>query len=236
MPAALDRSSPRCRAFTLVELLVVIVIIALLLLVLSPAISSALARARASTCQANLRQNNLILLDIARENNGWLTAFRDGAGSFPYRPYFLIGDRVNEGGKYTKEFDKSMHCPDMPRPGLAHWDSYGLNFGNHSAAGAEWTNSSNPGDPANVLTLRVDAITSPASYPLFADSLTSAGGEIFRINYSSNYAALRHDLRANMAFADGHAAGVPLADFRNFGMTRAYEWKGAGSFRVVDAP
>ena len=56
--------------FTLIELLVVIAIIAILAAMLLPALSSARASAKASTCLANLKQAGVAFMMYCDDNNG----------------------------------------------------------------------------------------------------------------------------------------------------------------------
>ena len=63
----------RIKGFTLIELLVVIAIIAILAAMLLPALSSARAAAKASTCAANLKQQGTIQVMYSSDNEGFLT-------------------------------------------------------------------------------------------------------------------------------------------------------------------
>lgn len=224
------------KAFTLVELLVVVTIIGVLMAVLVPALRSAWARGRAVTCQSNVRKNNQILLEISRDNSGVLNLFRDGAGGFNDRAFYMIGDRLYEGQerpRYTPELAKTMHCPEMPRPKTPFLECYGVNFASHPAINAIWSTS--PVAGANLSSLRVDLISSPAQFALLMDSLAPDGREVYRVNHGTNYPALRHERRCNAAFADGHAASIPLSDFPDLAMSKAYLWRSERNFEIQTA-
>ena len=59
----------RSRGFTLIELLVVIAIIAILAAILFPVFASAREKARQATCQSNLKQQGLAILQYVQDND-----------------------------------------------------------------------------------------------------------------------------------------------------------------------
>ena len=108
----------RKNAFTLIELLVVIAIIALLAAILFPVFSRARENARRATCQSNLKQLGLGLIQYSQDYDEWLPS-----GST---------DRAGWAGEiypYVKSIQVFV-CPSDPTvPGLS-WQSttsYALN-------------------------------------------------------------------------------------------------------------
>ncbi len=98
---SLYSNKQRRAAFTLIELLVVIATIAILTGLLLPALSSAKARGRQSSCTSNLHQIGLAMTMYADDHAGWLpTTMHDAGGQtnlswiFTLRPYVGNVDRI----------------------------------------------------------------------------------------------------------------------------------------------
>ena len=70
------------RAFTLIELLVVIAIIAVLTAIIFPVFASARAKARAATCQSNLRQIGVAIRMYADDYDGTFPYAKDSSDAY----------------------------------------------------------------------------------------------------------------------------------------------------------
>jgi prepilin-type N-terminal cleavage/methylation domain-containing protein len=90
--------TPRPRAFTLVELLVVIGIIALLIAILLPVVRKARESANVTACASNLRQVGIAILSYANDNKGRLPPSRinDGDKIYP-GGWFWSNELVRNG-------------------------------------------------------------------------------------------------------------------------------------------
>ena len=112
--------TPRTRAFTLVELLVVISIIALLIGILLPALGAARRTSRSIACASNQRQLGLAVYAYAGESKNFLPAsltkytapFGPGADLYWFQYFQLQGTAT---GAETKT-NNSATCPEDEEP------------------------------------------------------------------------------------------------------------------------
>ncbi len=207
---------PSC-GFTLIELLVVIAIVAILAAVLFPVFSHVRENARRTVCTSNLKQLGFAWQMYADDSDeracpSYHAGNADDAWDFHQDPTIKLWT-TGFLGVYTK--DGEIHgCPDNPfkaTPSSRPFNGYGYNA---TYIGGDYFGHPNgTGDyPACALAQIVapseTAVFSDAGYgPQSSDNFLRAPSEFLSYANSGN-TDFRHDLTANVCYADGHVKSV----------------------------
>ncbi|MDD2708194.1 MAG: prepilin-type N-terminal cleavage/methylation domain-containing protein [Verrucomicrobiae bacterium] len=220
----------KCRAFTLVELLVVVGILSLLAALLMPALKSARESAKQAVCMNNLRQIGLTFNQYAADNEGVAVLMMHHPGFSPSSSgwgNYLYGKLGNV--KYLKDY-RIAHCPAGPLTNIQtnqNWVSY--TYGCKQRVVTD-ENSFIPDDTynaSNTAFVNLANVRAPADYPMLVDSLNPANNYqtyIARITPNSTLGGvhLRHGACAMTLFADGHVELCDPARLKSIGFNKGF--------------
>ncbi len=214
----------KSKAFTLVELLVVIGIIALLISILLPSLNAAREAARKVQCASNQRQIALGVIQYTNDNHGFAPVVYDSGyattsgGYINQRLHSLkyIRTTATPGstGLAGGDVYQMYMCPTATVSDRPNWFSVGYNGIYFGKDERYYTKLSRVRRSAETM-MWVDAYEtsylygSADSYRVFCTFFYSTLTEYY------GYPAFRHRGYANVAYCDGHVAGLAKQDFLN---------------------
>jgi prepilin-type processing-associated H-X9-DG protein/prepilin-type N-terminal cleavage/methylation domain-containing protein len=246
-----DRISSNHPSFTLIELLVVVAIIAVLVAILLPALQLARESARCAACQSNVKQLNTTLQYWVDDFNGymlcdgipWDYGLNDRCGPGNYGSSYTWNHTWVGGNSRIKRYlPKPDLQPDPKKPTLSvlscpsygvveetwvgpvttGWyvenPHYGWNYG-----GLGWQSN------GYYSFHKLARVTDPGQTIAFTDS--SYGCVIHAdmpgyVTWPGGWPRLRHMLRANVGFLDGHVVPMDCASLQIDGHPTQYLWRG----------
>ncbi|MDR1281237.1 MAG: prepilin-type N-terminal cleavage/methylation domain-containing protein [Opitutaceae bacterium] len=193
----------RIAGFTLVELLTVIAIIGILAAIIIPVAGKVRDSARNAQCLGNLRQTGVAARLYIEDNKGMSppTSSVYSDKLWPYAYSIPLRSRTSPQDELPNNLTGTIfECPKAGSDTVTPRRSYGMNgkLGQPLVKIGE-----EDGKPINAI--RMANVTIPSQAPFFGDSKASSA-------FYGQFANPRHNGKANICFADGHAASLLLTE------------------------
>jgi prepilin-type N-terminal cleavage/methylation domain-containing protein/prepilin-type processing-associated H-X9-DG protein len=193
------------RAFTLIELLVVIAIIAILAAILFPVFARARENARRASCQSNMKQIGLGLMQYAQDYDNQLMVYNGGSRRGGETPYYHEAIQP-----YVKSY-QIFRCPSVKTRDATDANVVNYNWPTYSLHRAMYPS----GSTFNLATIQEASKSWMVVEGMRSQATLESGGEGYiYVTFSTSATAkpedatsFRHDTHldgSNILYADGH--------------------------------
>ena len=218
----LTRNHSRRSAFTLIELLVVIAIIAILAAILFPVFGRARENARRASCQSNLKQIGLGLMQYTQDYDERFPGSRIGPNTSDPGQFYPWHFAVQPYVKSVQLFK----CPSNNSTGFmsGSWNGSPNNIPRSYVAngGSAWSGACEglPTDcttpmPENGTSISISRIENTAELILVGEHVDRADPE-FWTSVAADMRMQNHLGNTNFLFADGHVKALKPSQTRSY--------------------